>query len=185
MTKHFINLTNGIEQIPNLIQNGIPLDTLNYTYIASTTIENKAWIKLIMDLDHNLLLNLAIGNECIIYDFGTHRKLSKTIYYAVPLIRYILTRFWLDNNDMELCYRMTRNSYQRLPEKEHFQKIYEYLFIHNNTKEKTALKDKLKKYKNKFLLTNEIRLIGISESTSHDGDYDYYKNTLKTVYDIS
>lgn len=172
----FINLTNGLEHLKNYQDR---LKELSFVYIASTTIEQRAWCKLIGDLDHNLLLNLAIGNNCLVVDCGTNRVFSKTIYLGIPLIKYILTRYWLGIDDPNLCYRYNRNGTKGSNEYRYFSQIYEQLFLYNNTKEKEFVKTKLKKYKNKFLLTNTIKLHGTSYSTTNDGRYDYFKDILK------
>lgn len=176
MEKHFLNLTNGIEAV-NF--NDFNIKELNFMYVASTTIERKNWIKLFQDLDHNFLFNLSIGNKVIFYDFGTNRKNSKTCYLGINLIRYVLTRFWLGENDDNLCYRNTRSSNDKLSEVSYFNNIYESLFIYDMNRDKVNLKTKLKKYKNKFLITKSINLTYISRSTTHDGDYEFYKKTIK------
>lgn len=176
--KHFINLTNGIEKIPELLESNIPFE---FCYIASTTIERKDYIKLFLDLDHNLLLNLAIGNKCYFYDYGTNRVMSKTCYSAVPLINYILTRYWLSKDDINLCYRYTRTGKEKLSVGNYYNYIYEQLFLYDSNSEKQKVKTKLKKYKNKFLLTKEIQLIPISKSTINDGDYEFYKQILSKL----
>lgn len=173
MIKHFINLTNGIEKISELKDHD-----LNFCYIASTTIERKDYIKLIRDLDHNLLFNLAIGNTCILYDYGTNRPFSKTCYHGVQIIVYILTRYWLGKDYERLAYRLDRRGKKVFKEIDYYNKIYEDLFLYNNTKEKNQVKNKLSKYK-KFLLTDEIKLLPCSSSTKHDGDYTFYKNLIK------
>src|SRR5574343_1708626 len=83
MDKHFINLTNGLEIFENNTEFVKIVNEVNFIYVASTTIENKNYIKLFSELDHNFLFNLAIGNNVIFYDFGTNRKLSKTCYLAI------------------------------------------------------------------------------------------------------
>ena len=45
-------------------------------------------------------------------------------------------------------------------------------------KDKVFLKTKLKKYKNKFLLTSKISLDFTSNSTVNDGKYSYYKEII-------
>ena len=174
-TKHFINLTNGLEILENT---SIDVDKFNFMYIASTTLERNNYLKLLTDLDHNFLFNLAIGNEVIFYDFGTNRKNSKTCYLGINFIRYALTRFWLDTDNKELCFRNLRNSNKKIKEEIRFNEIYCNLFTINMDKDKVYLKTKLKKYKNKFLLTNKINLEFISNSTVNDGKYNYYKDII-------
>ena len=177
MNKVFLNLTNGLEFLPELSEE--ERNTIMFTYIASTTLENKSYIKLLVDLDHNLLFNLAIGNECFIVDYGTNRPFSKTIYLGIPLIRYCLTRFWLDEDREDLCYRLTRNGSSKICEVERFKFIYDFIFNYDLTREKLNLKTKLKKYKKKFLRTSAINLHGYSISTCHDGKHSYYKALIE------
>ena len=175
-----MNLTNGLEAIEKY---NLDVNNLNFMYIASTTLENKNYLKLLTDLDHNFLFNLAIGNKVIFYDFGTNRKLSKTCYFGIPFIKYCLTRFLLGVNDDNFCYKHPKHSKAiKFSEIERFNFLYDSIFIYNNNKEKEFLKNKLKKYKNKFLLTNAINLEFISESTVNDGNYNYYKNLIKNNF---
>ena len=90
MIKHFINLTNGIEAIP------LVKDNYSFIRIQSTTCEQKRWDFLIQDLDNNLLMNLALGNKCIVYDFGARKKVSRALYQGVELLKFVLNKRWLD-----------------------------------------------------------------------------------------
>lgn len=169
--KHFINLTNGIEAIKEY-----KLTDYSFIRIQSTTIERKDWIKLLGDLDHNFLVNLALGEECKVYDYGTNRKFSKTIYYGLPLIEFCLNRYWYSYESP--AYRYTRQGVLMSDTETSFQHIYNELFVYNSTKDKEKLKTKLKYYK-KFLNSNKINLIGISSSTTNDGRYEFYTSILK------
>lgn len=174
-TIRFLNLTNGLEKLPTLRKLRLEI---NFIRIQSTTIERKCWIKLLTDLDHNLLFNLAIGNECIVWDCGTNREISKTIYLGVPLIRYCLSRYWLEVTPDNI-FRIGRTgtiTNQKLDN--YFDEIYKELFVFNSTKEKELMKTKLRYYR-KFLLTKEIKLIGCSISTANDGNYNYFKKIAK------
>ena len=167
--KHFINLTNGLEFIDEL-------PDYNFIRIRSTTLERKDYYFLLMDLDHNFLMNLALGEECIVYDCGTRRNLSKTIYKGIPLIKYILERFWLDVDNVP--YILSRDGSFKRNSHDYFSKIYADLFIHNRDNNKLKLKRKLN-YFRKFLKINEqVNLSGVSISTNNDGNYEYFKNKL-------
>lgn len=174
MNKHFLNLTNGIEWLDDL-----PMDDINFIRIQSTTIERNNWIKLFTDLDHNFLLHLAIGSNCKVYDCGTNRECSKSIYKGLEVIRYVLNRYWFDIKP-DKVFRLGRDG--RITSQcivNELNNIYENLFIYNITKEKEAVKTKLKYYK-KFLMCNEITLEGYSKSTIHDGNWTYYHELLKS-----
>lgn len=163
----FLNLTNGIEFL-NKEEN------YSFIRIQSTTIERKNWVKLFSDLDHNLLLHLAIGTECEICDCGTNRKFSKTLYYGVPLIEYCLNRYWYGIDSIP--YRFTRNCLTKLRTNE-FISIYEDIFLKNWSKEKEKVRIKLKYYK-KFLNANRINIKVNGKSTDMDGKYSFYKEYL-------
>ena len=72
MKFNYINLTNGIEAIPRLSGN------YKFIRIQSTICEQKLWDKLIQELDYDFLMNLALGNECIVYDFWSKKTYSKS-----------------------------------------------------------------------------------------------------------
>ena len=174
-TKHFINLTNGIEAIPFLQGQGIDFDFIR---IQSTTIERRNWNKLISDLDHNFLLMLALGYECKVYDYGTNRKMSKTIYLGLPLIEYILNRFWYGYTMPAIRY--SRTGEQILDMKDQYDFIYNQLFVFDQDKQKGLLRKKLSYYK-RFLNDSQVHLDGLSESTDKDGNYAFYIEIVKNM----
>ena len=167
--KHFINLTNGIEFIPYL-------NDYEFIRIQSTTIEQKNWIKLFSDLDHNFIMNLVLGNKCHVYDCGSKRLLSKTIYLGVPLINYVLSKYF----EFRLPYPV-RASTRGVPiynEEKYYNEIFDFLFVHNRTKEKTHLIRKIKYYK-KFLHTDRLYLIGHSMSSRNDDKHPFFAQMIK------
>lgn len=172
MKHYFLNLTNGIERLPELQG-----EKVSFVRIRSTTVERKDWHYLLNDLDHNFLLHLALGQECVFVDYGTNRKNSKTCYMAVPLIKYILTRRWLGRE--EKGYRLGRQSDEKFFDVQYlFGHIYDRLFVFDQNNDKIKLKRKLDYYK-RFVNTDTLRLETLCESTSNDGKYQYYANILK------
>lgn len=172
--KHFINLTNGIEAIPDL-----PPE-YSFIRIQSTTLERKNYYKLFSDLDHNFLMWLSLGYECRVYDFGTNRPVSKTIYLGIPIIQYCLNKYWLGYEMPEVWagrkFNMNIKGYIN-------DCIYSPLFCYHGEKHlqvKIALDVKFKYYR-KFIPENlkQINLVGVSQSTSHDSDIDFYRRILK------
>lgn len=176
---HYLNLTNGLGFCPELRAES-KYNNLRAIRIQSTTIERKNYIKLFMDLDHDLLFNLAIGNSCTIYDMGTNRPYSKTISYGIPLIRYILSRFWaLDYQ--HLAFRLSKNGLNAIYDcEQQFDHIYNTLFTFDSTKEKDALKKKLRYYKS--LVRKPISLYGISRATDKDGDKEYFFDLARQTW---
>jgi len=176
--KHFVNLTNGIEIVPELAN-------FSFLRIRSTTIEKKNWFKLLYDVDHNLLMWLALGYTCYVYDYGTRRPVSKTINFGLPLIKYCLERFWLGKTkeqigDVPAGKAMTDRARQ-------IDKIYESVFTYQKHMdsmsdiEKLAMITEKYAYYRKFLATDTINLIGVSEATAHDGNWEFYSQILKEL----
>ena len=175
--KHYINLTNGIEHIPDFIED-VPF---SFIRIQSTTIENKDYIKLFYELDYDLLMNLAIGNTCKIYDASAHNNLSKIVYTGLPLIVWILTKRWYGITLPET--NSTRSGIiRKLPEGS-YQKIYAWLFFHNQTAEKNKVKLKIDYFK-RFLIGNKVNLLGDSFHTEHDNDWEFYKDIIIKKYKL-
>lgn len=140
---HFVNLTNGIEWLEIL-----PPD-VSFCRIESTAIEKEDWARVFRDLDANLLMNLAIGNTCNVYDCGALRRVGKVISVGIPRIRETLHGMWVEGIEYEA-----------------------------RTDELRAVKRKLM-YFRRFLRTDMIRLVGHSFGTSHDGDRKFYRGKIE------
>lgn len=179
MKHYFLNLTNGIEYLEN-----IPRDSVtHFMRIRSTTLERKDYMFLLMDLDHNFLLHLALGKECVFVDYGTNKLNSKTCYTGIPFIEYCLNRRWLGKEVK--AYRRSRSSNNRIYDQDkYYSMIYDSLFTFDSTPEKIKLKRKLDYFK-RFLNTNEIKIECICNSTSNDGNYDFYAKKLKENYETN
>lgn len=174
MTKHYLNLTNGVEWLEEIKNNKEPY---SFIRIQSTTLERKNYLKLFNDLDHDFLLHLAIGFKCFVYDCGTNRPFSKTIYYGIPLIKYVLNRRWFDLNP-DTINRLNRDGSQGENVINQYNKIYDELFRWDQSIIKENLKKKLDYYK-RYLTGNQIYLEGVSRSTENDGNYKFYSEILK------
>lgn len=154
MIVHYVNLTNGIEAIPELKE-------FRFIRIQSTACEQKRWDFILQDLDYDFLMNLAIGNTCIVYDFSNKRDVSRAIFQGLEWVRYALNRRWLN--------RMIKPIVRGHNVSRYFDEVYRQL--EDRTKKKLD-------YFKKFLLTDEIRLQAVCRRTSHDGNYEYYREIL-------
>jgi len=67
-TRHFINLTNGVEALEALRLRGIDP---GFVRIQSSHCEANDFYGILKELDHNLLMHLATGSTCLIYDYGS------------------------------------------------------------------------------------------------------------------
>lgn len=175
MTKHYLNTTNGIEYLSEVKATGEPYSFLR---IQSTTLERKDYLKLLGDLDHDFLMHLALGFECVVYDCGTNRICSKSIYSGIEIIRYVLNKYWYGVEPDFVPKRCRNGLYTHTQDmKPYFDSIYNSIFVWDQNKDKERIKHKLKYYK-KYLNADSIDLTGISKSTIHDGDYKFYRELL-------
>lgn len=154
---HFINLTTGIERYKELTQQGI---TPNFLRIQSTHGEAQNFTAIMEYLDANLLMNLAIGNECIIYDAGSRRDngCSRVIWQLIPFIQYSLTKLWFQKKNV-VAYNIVGN--KKLDVTEYYERKF---------KELPKLTKKRLRYYRKFLLTDKIELHGVYWKSISDGN---------------
>lgn len=143
---NYINLTNGIEAIPDLPAGW------EAVRVSSTSIEKRDWEGLFGDLDHGMLFRLSQGEECRLYDFGSGRPMSKTVRVGVPLIRNVLGQVWLGANAECGLSAFVRDH-----------------LMMATTDSARNVKRKLLYYR-RILKTSQIRLYGVSRQTAHDGD---------------
>lgn len=104
--RHFINLTNGIEAIPQLLSSGVNENELNYIRIQSTHCESRNYNAILEGLDTTLLMNLARGNVCLLYDFGSRGTgtligeddekygIPRAYWMGTEWIRHALASIW-------------------------------------------------------------------------------------------
>ena len=155
-TIRYINLTNGVDVIPLLDED------YHFIRIQSTACEQKLWGKILDELDYDLLMNLALGNLCLIYDYSARKETSRALYQGLPWIEFVLNKVWFDRDTKP----MVRNT----DVKAYFETEYS-LIKESHTVERL-------KYFRKFLGTDHIRLSYISSQTSHDGNYTHYREIL-------
>ena len=160
--KHYINLTNGLEI----------LEQENHDYrfirIQSTACEQKRWDYILLDLDNDLLFNLAVGNRCIVYDYSNTSDVPRAIWQGLGFIQYCLTRAWF-GRIFPVDSKM----------RGYFDTVYRGL-------PKTVM-SKLNYYK-KFIPDNQgklnsVELLPRCSETNKDGKYDYYINLARRVWD--
>ena len=165
---NYINLTNGIEAIPS-----IGLDNCRFIRIQSTLCEQHLWDRIIQDLDYDFLMNLALGNKCIVYDFGAKKPKSRAMYQGLEFIKYVLSRRWLNkeyitnvskkNNSKQCCNKYFDECYKKLESRS--KKKIDYFIPYINC--------------------DLINLFCVSDSTTHDGDKTFYNNLLVSERSVS
>jgi hypothetical protein len=155
MDKHYINLTNGLEFLVDF-----PYTNFSYLRIQSTHCEQKRYEDVLRAASDDLLMNLAIGNHCIIYD-KSKRTESRAIWQGVEFISFVIKLLWF--NEKTICPKgMHRDFAQRLKliDKKELNRI---------------------KYYRKFLSCESIHISCHVDKTLHDGDYDFYSKTVQAL----
>ena len=162
---HFLNLTNGLEALPMLRSAGI---SPGYVRIQSTLCEQQELERVISDLDSSLLLHLALGHCCLIYDLGSRNKkraAPRAVWYGLEFIRYTLSCAWdvpLPPNGIHRAFLRGHDAHAA--------------FDGHIRGFSTSTKRKLKYYA-QYLPPNglkAIQLYGVYKSTEHDVDFPFY-----------
>lgn len=166
--KVFINLTNGIEALSEF-KTSIWIQDYSFIRIQSTLLEQKNWNRIIQDLDYDFLMNLALGNKCIVYDYSAKKRISRAIYQGLPFIFFTLNKRWLGKEVKTIVSRNGLGKYQDCTK--YFSEQYKTL----DERSKKKL-DYFKPYIKDGL--NEVLLVGVSKATKHDGDKEYYRTIL-------
>lgn len=170
--RHYVNLTNGLESLREVVDAGA---SWSFLRLQSTTIERQDWAKLFLtDLSDDLLMHLALGWRCVVHDRGTNRPFSKTIYYALPLVKYVLDRRWYEHAPAEVWNRGRRGG-RGSNVAGQYAKIYHDLFVH--TRADTGRVKRRVDYYQRYLAPapGGVQLVGACSATSHDGDGAYYR----------
>lgn len=157
MTRHFINLTNGLEFLPKIGVEGV-----RYIRIQSTVCEQKDYDRLIMDLDNGFLFELAVGSWCVVYDTGKKGE-TRAVWQGLEFVRYCLCLIWFEK---EICPAIFISDFRKRLEglgRKSYNKL---------------------KYFRKFLLTDCIKLSVETRVTDKDGDYSYWKEVVRKEYGI-
>ena len=154
--KYFINLTNGIEFVEDLISYDI-----YFVRIQSTACEQKRWEFILNDLDYTFLMYIALGYICIVLDTSAHKQVSRALWQGLEWIKFVLNKVWFDREEKTFVRKNDVTKY--------FKEQYNLL-------DKKTLKRL--KYFRKFLNTNNIDLRYISKQTMNDGNYKLFNNIL-------
>lgn len=161
MQVNYINLTNGIEAIPDL-----PIG-FHFIRIQSTMCEQQLWNQVLMGLDMDFLMNVALGNQCVIYDYGCKKPVSRAVFQGVEFIKFALYRRWKKETYHTEIWRHKEQSYGKDCTK-WFDACYQKL-------------ERKTRHRLDFFLPyfrGSINIYAISAATRHDGDIDFYVQVL-------
>lgn len=155
MTCNFLNLTNGLEWMPDIVP------PHNFIRIQSTACEQKRWWFLIEDLDYHFLIRAAAGDHCVVFDCSQKKSESRAIYQGLEWIRYVLNRFWLGH----IIRPSVRGNYCG----DYFESMWT---------ERTIRATKKLEYAKRFLCTDSIIIEGRCRSTQNDGKDEFYREFI-------
>ena len=156
-TKTYLNLTNGLEYLPQVEGDW------SVIRIQSSLCERKKWEDIILDLDYDFLLNLALGNKCIVVDYSAKRIVPRAFWQGLEWVKYVLELVWFQREYEATCKGKFCLDYFR----------QEYLKLDKGI-------DKVK-YFRKFLLTDKLNLAIVCSQTNNDSKYEFYKKLLEDV----
>ena len=155
-TINYINLTNGIERIPELTD-------YRFIRIQSTHCEQKRWDDILRNLSDDFILNVLLGNEINIYDYGANKEIPRAVYQGVEWIKYVLNLYYLGIEVTPFVRKHNCLTY--------FQECYK--LISDETFRKLS-------YHRKYTFTKKINVNCITSNTKHDGDSQYYGDILRS-----
>jgi hypothetical protein len=110
VTKHYVNLSQGLRAI-------LQYDLKDYRYIRiqSTWCEQKRWADVLMVLSDDFLMNVALGHECIVYDYGARKKVPRSVWQGLEWIKFVLYKIWY-NKVYEVKGRLNKSTQQYFDE---------------------------------------------------------------------
>ena len=173
--RHYVNLKNGIEALPTL-RDDLGVRSYEFVRIQSSLLENGDCEKMILELDASLLLNLALGRSCFVWDFGSRdvvkgRGNPRALWYGAEFIRYALRKEWFPEGVGDAARRENVPVVRgKQVEREWATKL---------TMFGRSAKRKIRYYR-QFIPDDvrDVRLIGVYRPTTHDDDAEYYREVL-------
>ena len=169
MIRQFINLTAGIEAIERLELVG---EEIEFVRIASTDCEHKLgnpqWDAILCELDSNLLMALARGDECIVYDCSKARELSHALSQGIGWIRWVLEFAWFG--------RITR---PLMVDGEDLSRFFGRQWLRHTSRRAKARVFYFARLLEKSTKGLDLKVVCLP--AKHDGDWEYYKQVLRDV----
>jgi hypothetical protein len=123
---HFLNLTNGIEALPDLKKLGS--ENISFIRIQSSWIERGLWVDILRELDHHFLMMLSLDKPVYVYDFGAKKNFSKTLRIGFPFIKFVLEKEWLGKSSKVIHYNHAGNPVNHSYLESQFENIYLDIF---------------------------------------------------------
>lgn len=157
----WVNLSNGIEA---LTIKDIP--DPRFLYLRSSHCEAGKWDRVMASVPDEMLLRLALGETCVVHDYGARKGVPRSIWQGLEFVKYVLYRRWLG-----LIYQPAGRA---APSAGYFSWNYHQI-IDNDPKKQ--LKRRLDYFVD-YLATEVINLASECGSTHHDGNKEFYRWVL-------
>ena len=101
----------GLEEKYPYMNDFINIREISFIRIQSSRCESNDLDGILSDLDHNLLINLALGIPCIVYDCGSRgtkwpddeQGISWAIWSGLSWIKYALKRCWISPSSSSMA----------------------------------------------------------------------------------
>mmetsp|Transcript_28808 Transcript_28808/g.112274 ORF Transcript_28808/g.112274 Transcript_28808/m.112274 type:complete len:272 (-) Transcript_28808:28-843(-) len=178
--KHFINLTNGIETI-RVVREDLGVQDAMFVRIQSSLCERGAYDKILMETDHNLLLHLATGHPCYVYDLASRSKrygVPRAIWYGLEFIKYACGYCWFGSESELLQSEVLLRGKNVAGE---WWKVMRH-------KVSKPVKQRLKYY-SEFVAelgVQELRAYGVvGRATEYDGCKEIYAKMVRDSYELN
>lgn len=135
--------------------------------IQSTACEQQLYDALLESLDANLLMSLALGRQCLVWDLGSRNKkraAPRAIWYGLEFVKYTLYRIWFRTE--YLPWLRGHNSIRE------FNQAYE-------DKVSQGTKNRLRYY-SRWIRPglDTVPLYGVYKATTHDRDLEYHQSIV-------
>lgn len=159
MTLHYLNLSNGIQALDDY---ALAPEAVRYLRIPSTWCEQKLWADVLGCASDDLLMNLALGRKCRVYDYGANKPAPRALWQGLEWIRYVLHRRWLGEEVTAVGRASGARGYF----------AGEYARLGRRDKARID-------YYARYLATETIRLVAVAGSTDRDGSA-WYAQRIKS-----
>lgn len=91
MIHSYVNIASGLEWLERPCFAEPP----HFIRIPSTWCEQGEWDRVFMSIDADLLMHLALGHRCVVYDCGSRKGwYSRAQWQALPILRYVCEKEW-------------------------------------------------------------------------------------------
>ena len=155
---NFINLTNGMQAIKDY-----GLSDFRFIRLQSTACEQKLWEEIILSISDDFLMSVALGRDCVVYDYGANKDIPRAIWQGLEWLKYVLYLKWYNQEYTPQGRSSKSRSY----------------FYEQYKKLSKRARTRLNYFRN--YADGELRISSITDKTKKDGNLEWYVNIAKTA----